>query len=72
MISMPYPHKKQPPLPHRIILEKDNRKYTFNTASMLNEALARWILRVKTGTISGRVSEQNGIRFTFVDGKLLA
>jgi hypothetical protein len=68
---MPYPLKKQLPLPHHITLENDNDKYTFNTASILTESLARWILRVKTGTISGSVSQQNGIRFTFVNGKLL-
>lgn len=69
---MPFPRKKQLPLPHRVILEKDNRRYTFNTAYVLTESLARWLLRVKTGTINGSVSEQNGVHFTFVNGKLLA
>lgn len=69
---MPFPRQKQLPLPYRVVLEKDNRKYTFNTASSLTEALARWLLREKTGTTSGSVSEQNGVQFTFVDGKLLA
>jgi hypothetical protein len=59
------------PLPYQIAIKNDTKTYTFNTTQILTEALARWVLRSKTGCVSGVVSQQNGIQFTFLDGQLL-
>jgi hypothetical protein len=60
------------PLPYQIAIENEQKTYTLNTTYPLTEALARWLLHSKTGVVSGSVSQQNGSRFTFLDGKLLA
>jgi hypothetical protein len=63
---------KQVPLPYQIAIENESKTYTLNTTHPLTEALARWLLRSKTGVVSGSVAQQNGSRFTFLDGNLLA